>query len=177
MFIFQPAIYPHAPAPPQPASEGVQIINMPSPVSQPPTTPLQPQPQPLQPLQPQYPYYMPPPPNNMFMPPDQSEKISKLKNVKERLTNQVTDLENELREANHENNLLQKQCREFERQLEKLSDAVERERQISATLRDQLSTEKIKTSKLAEDLQKENHRVSVYVNRLIQTRNTLNAVL
>lgn len=139
--------------PPYPTSPGkeksdVNIITVPSPVPPQPTTPAT------------YPYYQPPKSGpTQQNTSDQADKISKLKSRKEKLVNQVEELQNELREANYENSLLQKQCREYELQISRLNDALEREKELSAELKNLARDEKNYNSKLKDELERENKKV------------------
>ena len=54
---------------------------------------------------------------------------------------------------------LQKQCREYERQMENLSNALERERELNTGLRDMMKEEKIKGNRINEQLDKETQNV------------------
>ena len=99
----------------------------------------------------------------MFSPNDQSEKISKLKATKERLTRQLEELQREVRDANQENSMLQKQCQDYERRIEKLSTALEKEQEMTGNLKDILSEEKMRVNKLKDDLDRESENVSILV--------------
>lgn len=92
--------------------------------------------------------------------PGEHEKIYKLKLSKDRLTKQVDELQSELKEAGRENVALQKQCREYERQLESLNIALERERDLTSGLRDMMKEEKMKGNRLNDQLERENQTVS-----------------
>jgi len=103
-----------------------------------------------------YPYY---PHQVVFSPNDQSEKIDKLKATKDRLTEQLEQLQHDLKEANFENSALQKQCREYEKQIDRLNDSLEREKELSQELKSLAQDEKVHNDRLKEDLQREMERV------------------
>lgn len=106
----------------------------------------------------------------MFSPNDQTEKISKLKATKERLTRQLDELHRELRDANQENSMLQKQCQDYERRVEKLSTALEKEQDMTGNLKDILNEEKMRVNKLKDDLDRESENVSKTISTLFLSK-------
>lgn len=151
----------------------VNVINFPGHNSQSPATQQQ---QPVPQTQPSmHPYYFQPlqqmPQPAMYSPnaPDQSEKVSKLKSAKERLTRQLEDIQRELRDANQENSLLQKQCQDYERRLDKLTSAFEREQELTINLKDALNEEKMRVNKLKDDLHRESETVRFLLLLLLFT--------
>jgi len=56
--------------------------------------------------------------------------------------------------------MLQKQCQDYDRRLEKLSNALEKEQDLTGNLKDILNEEKMRVNKLKDDLDRESENVS-----------------